>query len=73
VTSTVKTTILAVAAGALKLKGWRQNEGGRWKRDMQIRQALWLVVVGIGSKGLSSLNRTSSAEDPQTTMESRRG
>jgi len=68
-----KTTTPVVAAGAPKPKDWKRNEGGRWRRDMQTRQGLWLVVVEIGSKGKPLLNRISSAVDPQTTMGSRRG
>lgn len=73
VMSTGKTTTPAVAAGALKPKDWRRNEGGRWRRDMQTRQGLWLAVVGIGGKAKPFLNRTSSAVDPQMTMGSGRG
>ena len=73
VMSTGKTTTPVVAAGALKPKGWRRNEGGRWRRDMQTPQELWLVVVVIGGKGKPLLNKTSSAVDPQMTMGSRRG
>jgi len=73
VTSIVKTMIPAVVAGVLKPKEWRLNEGRKSRRDMQTQQALWLVVVGIGDKGKSLLNRASSAEGPQTMMESRRG
>jgi len=73
VMNTGKTTTPAVAAGGLKPKDWRRNEGGRWRRDMQTRQGLWLAVVGIGGKGKPLLNRTSSAADPQMTMGSRKG
>ena len=73
VMSTVKITTPVVGVGVLKPKDWRRNEGGRWKRDMQTRQALWLVAVEIGGKGKSLLNKTSSAVDPQTTTESKRG
>jgi len=73
VTSIVMTTIPAVVVGVLKPKKRRRIGGRKPRRDMQTRQVLWLAVVGIGGKGKSLLNRTSSAADPQTTMESRRG
>ena len=73
VMSIAKTMIPAVVVGVLKPKEWRRNEGGRWRRDTWIRRALWLVVVEIGGKVKSPLNRASSAADPQTMMESRRG
>jgi len=73
VMSTGKTTTPVVAAGALKPKDWRRNGGGRWRRDTQTRQGLWLAVVGIGGKGKPLLSRASSAVDPRMTMESRRG
>lgn len=73
VMSTVKTTTPAVVAGVLKPRGWRRNEGGRWRRGTQTRQVLLPVAVGIGGKGKSLLNRASSAVDPQMTMEKMRG
>jgi hypothetical protein len=73
VMSTVKTTIPAVVVGVLKPRDWRRSGGGKWRRDIWTRRALWLVAVEIGGKGKSPLDRASSAADPRKMMESRRG
>ena len=71
--STVKTTTPVVVAGVPRPNDRRQNEGGRWRKDMRTRQALSRVAVGIGDKGKPLLNRTSSVAGPQMMTESRRG